>query len=150
MEEENPPLHDVLSPPHLCLDIHVPPQCKIKEVLRRDFRVRAGRAGAAWVLPPALTFMPPPASSAPRSSPLLLLPFLDLLVDNTHEFLQSGLIHKPIAFLGAEEKESRRDSNLPVPLTPSSDPVQPPRPESPSWNGPASRPQTLQTPLLSR
>lgn len=35
-------------PQHSCA-----PQCKIKGVLCRDFRVRAGRAGVAWMLPPA-------------------------------------------------------------------------------------------------
>lgn len=35
-------------PQHSCA-----PQCKIKDVLCRDFRVRAGRAGVAWMLPPA-------------------------------------------------------------------------------------------------
>lgn len=49
-------------PRHSCA-----PQCKIKEVLRRDFRVRAGRAGAAWVLqrPGCCPMLSPPRLPRP-------------------------------------------------------------------------------------
>lgn len=49
-------------------------------------------------------------------APPLLLPFLDLFINSTHEFLHTRLIHKTITFLGVKERESRHDST-PAPRT---------------------------------
>lgn len=107
-------------------------------------------------LSPIVSSRPVLSPASPPASPHLhltscLLPFPDL-IDNVHNFLKPGLIHKAIAFLGTYG-ENHRHMRLPPAWDPSATLPRLPRPllrESPSSNEPVSHPQSLRTPRSPR